>query len=285
MALPSLEELVDLGPLDFDSYSKSNYDRTFTAVDDESWYSKFGEAGLPLQNSQISEVNVLDPDKTIQGDALKTLRDITGTLDLGAKDICDRMKKEMKRVREINRNRAKEDRLRENKEGKMKTTKAEQEELEKHQYDGLKAPPGKTLGIGGSWEIGKEAGWSSIASYGLRALATMTKNSSVAREEMFSCLGHELVIKAMHQHRMHRWSGIYGCTSLANLCTKGNQATLANAGAVEGILEQLEMHGDDQRTVASGIVALFKLSWGGVNFICEKIAKVRVRRLLSVFQG
>ena len=270
-----IESLVDLGPLDLDSYSSTKQDRKFTDVDDPDWYSKFGEGGLPLKYSQVSTVNVIDNDGTIKGDALNPLRDSHGTKELNAKEICDQMKREMKRVREINRNKAKENRLAEPKtaQNHKSLTKVEQEALVSDQYKEAKPPDGKTLGIGGSHEIGLEAGWSSVASYGLRSLATMTKNSTVAREETFSCLGHELIIKAMHAHKLHRWSGVYGCAAIANLCTKGTQATLANAGAVECILEQMELHPIDQRVTANGIMALFNLSWGGLNFICDAIAR------------
>jgi len=111
--LPELDSLIDLGPLHLDdevASGKNSAQRKFVDVDNASWYSKFGEAGLPLANSNVQTINVLDEDDRILGDALSSLRDVHGTTTLKAKDICETMKTAMKHMREVNREKAQEER-------------------------------------------------------------------------------------------------------------------------------------------------------------------------------
>ena len=213
------------------------YSREYVDEDDPTWFHRFGSAGDVL-TFQVSDVKGVDEESgRIYGDILDSLRNERGRTKMRSGEICEAIKDGMKLA-----------------------IKQPQD-----------APPGKTVGLGGTHELGTEGGWSSIAVYGLRALAGCTKFDPQQSEEAFASKGHVLVMAAMKDHPTNPHIGRWGCLCLSNMCTMATQSTLSKVGVVESVCKRLDVNGGDGDVCAAALMCLYKMCQGGVYFNCEKV--------------
>ena len=145
---------------------------------------------------------------------------------------------------------------------KFGTAAAPKTAVRKDDFKNIVHPSGSTVGLGGSYEIGHEAGYASVGVYGLRALAAVTAVDVGQREECFSHKGHRITRTVMIQHPDNRHVGRYGCLCIANMCSKATQSTLAQVGCIKEVVRRLEVNVDCVEVCEAAIMALWKLSEG-----------------------
>ncbi|GMH79674.1 hypothetical protein TL16_g08218 [Triparma laevis f. inornata] len=143
-----------------DSYTRANpvvqsttegfydeYKRSDVLVDDPDWAKRYGEASSPLKKN-VDEVHATDETGRIYNDVLEALRVDSGRVLSRPSEIIEAMRDAMKIA-----------------------VSGEDEIEEGARIDDFKHivhPAGKTVGIGGSYALAGEAGYSNVAIYGLR---------------------------------------------------------------------------------------------------------------------
>ncbi|GMH94314.1 hypothetical protein TrST_g2682 [Triparma strigata] len=246
-----------------DSYSRANpvvksttegfydeYKRSEVLVDDPDWAKRYGEASSPLKKD-VQDIHATDETGRIYNDVLEALRVDSGRVLHRPSEIIEAMR------------------------DAMKIAAPGEDEVEEggrlDDFNRIVHPAGKTVGRGGSYALAGEAGYSNVAIYGLRALASITREDASCREEAFTYKGHRLAISCMMAHPTNRHVGRYGSLFLANICTKATQSTLCKAGAAKVLNERLTVNAECGEVCGAAIMGLYKLSEGGIYFICEKI--------------
>mmetsp|Transcript_8908 Transcript_8908/g.18000 ORF Transcript_8908/g.18000 Transcript_8908/m.18000 type:complete len:500 (-) Transcript_8908:8-1507(-) len=283
-----------------DSYARANpvfkstaegfyedYKRGEVEVDDEHWIGRYGEAGEPLKRD-VKSVSAVDETGRIYNDCLDVLRGEGGRYADTAGEILEAMEDGMRmgRRRElveglsVTRECEKSDNVVFPNGKVVKKLGQKPKDIRKDDFESIKPPKGSTVGIGGSYDgiSGGDFGpYSSIAIYGLRALASVTKLDIKQCEEFMSHKGHRLVIKAMLEHKDNRHVGMFGSLCIANVAGgksgKANATTLAKAGAVKEICRRLETNKEQEDVCWGALMALWKLAEAGVYDICEQIVK------------
>jgi hypothetical protein len=226
------------------------YKRGYMADEDPKWYGRYGDAGSVLK-FDISDVTAVDEETgRIYGDILAGLRNERGRNKMSAGEIIEAMKDGMKMA--------------------LKDPSVQL-------GDKIVPPAGKTVGLGGTHETGTEGGWSSIAVYGLRALAAVTKFKVEQSEEAFANKGHVLVLAAMKDHPRNPDIGRWGCVCLSNMCSKATQSTLAKVGVIEVACERLGVNADDGDVCGAALILLYKMCLGGFYVSCEKVVDSKNR--------
>ena len=226
------------------------YKRSEVHVDDPEWQDRYGDASSPLKKN-IDGIQAVDETGRIYNDVLEALRTEEGRCTFRPSEILEAMRDAMKIAQP-----------------------GEDETEEGARFDDFKKivhPAGKTVGLGGSHALAAEAGYSNVAVYGLRALASITKRDASAREEAFANKGHRLAISCMMAHPSNRHIGRFGSLFLGNISTKATQSTLCKAGAAKVLLERLSVNLEFGDVCSGAIMGLYKLVEGGLYFICEKI--------------
>ncbi|GMI23564.1 hypothetical protein TrCOL_g11286 [Triparma columacea] len=284
----------------FNSTAEGFYDeykRMQVEVDDERWIERYGKAGEPLKRN-LNDFAVVDETGRILDDCLSMLRGEGGRHTATAGEILEAMEDGMRIGREKQKSEG---------EHKSKCKRVEKsgagggaycgaidfpggktvkklgqrlEDVRKDNFGSLDHPQGSTVGLGGSYDgiSGGDFGpYSSVAIYGLRALASVTKLDIKQCEEFMSHKGHRLVLKAMMDHKDNRHVGMFGSLCMANVASgksgKANATTLAKAGAVKEICRRLEVNKAQDDVCWGALMALWKLAEAGIYDICEQIVK------------
>ncbi|GMH46478.1 hypothetical protein TrRE_jg8710 [Triparma retinervis] len=289
-----------------DSYARANpvfkstaegfydeYKRGQVEMDDERWIARYGKAGDPLKGT-LNDFAVVDETGRIFDDCLNMLRGEGGRYTATAGEILEAMEDGM-RMGKKKQKAAEEEGERGNPgasggagnepivfpSGKtVKKLGQRLEDVRKDNFGSISHPRGLTVGLGGSFDgiSGGDFGpYSSVAIYGLRALASVTKLDIKQCEEFMSHKGHRLVLKAMMEHKDNRHVGMFGSLCIANVASgksgKANATTLAKAGAVKEICRRLEVNKLQDDVCWGGLMALWKLAEAGIYDICEQIVE------------
>ena len=289
-----------------DSYARANlvfkstaegfhedYNRGQVEVDDEGWIGRYGEAGSPLKRN-INDVTVVDETGRLFNDCLNMLRGDGGRVKATAGEIFEAMEDGMRMGRRMEAleqgliSKAVERSTVTFPGGKtVRKLGLKPKEVRKDDFKTIAPPPGLTVGLGGSYDgiSGNKSqpqdldcgSYSSVALYGLRALASVTKFDIAQCEEFMSHKGHRLILKAMMEHKDNKHVGMYGTLCIANVASgksgKANATTLAKAGVVKEVCRRLEVNLRQEDVCWGALMAMWKLEEAGTYDICEQIVK------------